>query len=133
MKRPSLGRGVWQLLTPADRVLIGALLVASAASLAAVRQLRSAGQTVVVEADNREVYRGPLREERRLVLHGPVGVTVVEIRDGTARVSSSDCQLHICVRSGKISQAGSVIVCVPNRVVVRIEGRGHNRFDAVVG
>ncbi len=133
MRRHSGGARLWGLLTVADRVLIAALVLVSAASFAAVNRLRSTGQTVVVEADNREIYRGPLREPRRLVVHGPVGATVVEISQGAAWVSSSDCHLHICVRTGKITQAGWVIVCVPNRVVVRIEGHRHNRFDVIVG
>ncbi|MGQ9559272.1 MAG: NusG domain II-containing protein [Candidatus Oleimicrobiaceae bacterium] len=133
MRRVSRGWRMWGVLTPADCVLIAGLLLTSAAGFAAVNWLRLAGQIVVVEADNREVYRGPLREPRQLVVHGPVGITVVEISQGAAWVSASDCHLHICVRTGKISQVGSMIVCVPNRVVVRIEGHRHNRFDVIIG
>jgi hypothetical protein len=131
--RAKAGDAQWRLLTPADRLLIAVLLALSAGSFAAVERLRPLGETVVVEADNREVYRGPLREARHLEAHGPVGRTVVEIQNGAAWVSYSDCHLHICVRTGKISQAGSVIACVPNRVVVRIEGRRQNRYDVIIG
>ncbi|MBC7186012.1 MAG: NusG domain II-containing protein [Calditrichaeota bacterium] len=133
MARAKAGDTLGRLFTPADRLLIVLLLALSAGSFAAVQRLRPLGETVVVEADNREVYRGSLREARHLEVRGPVGTTVVEIQGGAAWVSSSDCHLHICVHTGKISQAGSVIACVPNRVVVRIEGRRHNQFDAIIG
>ncbi|MDZ7270921.1 MAG: NusG domain II-containing protein [candidate division KSB1 bacterium] len=129
----SRAKGIWRFLTPADRLLLGALLALSALSFAAVNQMRSAGETVVVQAGNREFYRGPLRQEQRLVVDGPVGTTIVEVHDGAAWVSASDCPMHLCVRMGKISRAGEVVVCIPNRVVVRIEGRRRNPLDAIIG
>lgn len=123
----------WRRLTLGDRLLVGALLALGVFSFVMVSWLRPAGHTVVVEAGNREVYRAPLRQEGSVMVHGPVGTTVVEIRRGAAWVSQSDCPLHICMRMGKISRAGEVVVCVPNRVVVRIEGPRRSRFDVIVG
>ncbi len=125
--------GLWRTLTPADKLLVAALLVLSASSFVAVPRVRPVGQTVVVRAGREEVYRGPLSQNRHLAVRGPGGLTVVEIRDGAAWVSTSECPLHICVRMGRISRAGEVAVCVPNRVVVQIEGHRRNRFDVIVG
>lgn len=54
---------------------------------------------------------------------GPRGVTRIEIKDGRVRVLSSPCPLKLCQRAGWIGEAGEMIVCLPNEVVVRLPGR----------
>ena len=47
---------------------------------------------------------------------------VVTIKDGKAAITRSDCPVTDCVHSGWIHEAGRSIVCLPNRVELRIEG-----------
>ena len=54
----------------------------------------------------------------------------VSLSDGKVRVVSSTCPDKVCVRTGEISKTGEIIVCVPNRVSVKMTGR--EEFDAVV-
>lgn len=49
------------------------------------------------------------------------GVTV-EIKDGKARVSDSDCPDGICEKTGFISSPMQTIVCLPNHISVRMIG-----------
>jgi len=58
------------------------------------------------------------------MLTGPVGRTTVVIDGRRVRVAQSDCRNQICVHAGVKTRTGSVIVCVPNRVVVQLIGRG---------
>ncbi len=46
----------------------------------------------------------------------------ITIRDGKAAITTSDCPGTDCVYTGWISQPGRSIVCLPNRVEVRITG-----------
>ena len=54
----------------------------------------------------------------------------VKFSDGKVRVVSSTCPDKVCVKTGDISEAGEVIVCVPNRVSIKLAGK--KEFDAVV-
>lgn len=45
-----------------------------------------------------------------------------EIADGGVRVKSSDCPDKICVKTGLVSHEGMSAVCMPNRVIVTVEG-----------
>jgi len=47
---------------------------------------------------------------------------VVTIKDGKAAITESDCPGIDCVHSGWIHEAGRSIVCLPNRVELRVEG-----------
>lgn len=49
-------------------------------------------------------------------------VNTVEVRNGRAGFADSDCPGQDCVHSGWISGAGRSIVCLPNRVEIRITG-----------
>lgn len=48
----------------------------------------------------------------------------VHIKDGEVWVTDSDCRDGTCERTGKISRAGQSIVCLPNNVVITINGKG---------
>ena len=53
---------------------------------------------------------------------------VITIKDGKAAITESDCPGTDCVHSGWIHEAGSSIVCLPNRVELRIEGTSEVDF-----
>ncbi len=64
----------------------------------------------------------PLDAPRRLEVAGPLGTSVIEVEDGTARFVSSPCRDELCVSMGRLSEPGSWAACLPNKVFVRIEG-----------
>lgn len=55
----------------------------------------------------------------------------VEIKNNSIRIVESDCPHRICVHSGAISRPGEIIVCVPNKVMIEIQGKDESGFDAV--
>lgn len=66
-----------------------------------------------------------------IVVSGPLGNTVVEIGDGSARIRSSPCVNQTCVISGPIHAPGQWTACLPNRVMMYIdEGKTNNDVDA---
>ncbi|HIU48220.1 MAG TPA: NusG domain II-containing protein, partial [Candidatus Avimonoglobus intestinipullorum] len=48
------------------------------------------------------------------------GTNTVVIHDGEVYMESADCPDQLCVKQGKIHDAGRDIVCLPNRVVVSV-------------
>ena len=53
---------------------------------------------------------------------------VITIKDGKAAITESDCPGTDCVHSGWIHEPGRSIVCLPNRVEIRIEGASEVDF-----
>jgi hypothetical protein len=53
------------------------------------------------------------------------------INDGTIKVISSECPDKICVDEGSIMLSGQTIVCLPNKVVIKIIGSDET-FDGVL-
>jgi len=103
------------------------------------------------------LYRGPAEETRvniyvdgelvrseglaetmsPIVVESSYGCNIIEIDSGAAEVTWSDCSSQVCVRTGKISRPGEVIVCLPHRLLITIVGNrgadGAEGVDAITG
>jgi hypothetical protein len=79
------------------------------------------GQSAVKLKGESGTWVFPQDAEETLTVPGPLGDTVVEIRDRRARVLSSPCQNQTCVAAGAIHSHGQWIACLPNRVLVSVE------------
>lgn len=62
---------------------------------------------------------------------GPLGTTVVSIREGAVRVLSSPCPDKLCVKAPELLKAGDWNACLPNKVFIRIKGHHEANIDAV--
>ena len=60
-----------------------------------------------------------------------IGMTL-EVREHAVRVLHSDCPDQICVHQGYISDGSQPIVCLPNRLIIQIQGGG-DALDAAAG
>lgn len=78
----------------------------------------------------RQEWIFPLDSDRTVAVPGPLGDTVVAIRQGQVRVLSSPCTEKICVKSGAIARPGQWIACLPNGVIVDIQGGAREKVDA---
>jgi hypothetical protein len=56
----------------------------------------------------------------------------LSIHDGRACILSSPCPLKICMGMGKVSRAGELLACVPNELLVRIEGIQEERSHDLI-
>ena len=91
------------------------------------------GDWVVIEVDAKRVSRFPLRMDHVAHVQGSLGTTEVEIKNGRARIVRSPCKLKVYIKSGYIQYADRLSACLPNKVVVRIEGDAQRGLDGVVG
>lgn len=70
-----------------------------------------------------ELVRAPIDKDTTLHIKGFIGETVVLVKKGSLRVLSSPCKDKLCVKAGEIKRHGSVVACVPNGVVIVINGK----------
>ena len=65
----------------------------------------------------------PLNKNERAEIPGKLGKSVIIIEDGKAFFEDSPCDNKLCVYSHKISHVGEWTACLPNGVIIRIEGK----------
>jgi hypothetical protein len=73
----------------------------------------------------------PVDAEETIVVNGVLGNTVVRIGDRRVWVESSPCFNQTCVAMGKVTRQGGWAACLPNNVLLMIQGIGEDEFDAV--
>ena len=114
-----------------DLLLIAGLLLAAALVWVLVRPGGTGGWVVVTE-DGAETARYPLDVDRTVTIGGEA-YNILQISGGEASVTEANCGDHTCVRTGAVSREGETIVCLPHRLVIRIEGGEASGFDASLG
>lgn len=85
------------------------------------------GDTVVVYQNGEPIREMPLDRDTELIVQEAYTNKVV-IKDGAVFIEESDCPGNDCVHMGKIHESGRSIVCLPNRVEIRIEGASEVDF-----
>ena len=103
-------------------VIVLVILLAVAAGIVFFpRQQDSQNAAVQIYEDGVLTGEYPLSQDRVLELGGEYHNTVT-IQDGKVAITDSDCPGQDCVHSGWISGPGRSLVCLPNRVEIRITG-----------
>lgn len=64
----------------------------------------------------------PLEKDAEIEISRDDCTNLVLIHDGTVEMEYSSCKNQICVFTGAISRPGELIVCLPNQIIVEIEG-----------
>ncbi|MEW6674730.1 MAG: NusG domain II-containing protein [Nitrospirota bacterium] len=125
-------KGILTSTTKADRLLLFILILLSSSGTLFVKEVLPKGRTVQIEVDGQPAYVLPIERERTVLVKGPYGNTVIEIKNHKVRIIESPCPNKLCIQQGWIESGA--IVCLPNRVVVIIgdSQRGtESLFDAV--
>jgi hypothetical protein len=122
---------VLKIITPGDKILMVLIIILGIVSLVALNRLRRSGDSAIIEVDGQIVQQLDLKASKEITVHGSIGKTIIKIDQGAAQVIYSDCPEQVCVKTGKINRAGEIIVCVPNKVVVKISGKQQNQFDVI--
>ncbi len=117
--------GAWARYVRAGDHLILALTLILLASLWARRGEQ--GDAVVIHGGSGIFLSTDLRLNRTVAVPGPLGNTLVEIRNGQVRILADPSPRQLCVRQGWIAPGASA-VCLPNRVSVE---RGHSGYDSI--
>ena len=117
-------------------VMLSVLLIAS---LLLFGSFRSSGNDssdlrLVIRTQS-EVLSYPLSSDRTIPVASGGYTLTVEIRDGRARVSDSNCPDKICQRTGWISRKGETVICAPAavRLTVTDPKGGADDADSVIG
>ena len=117
--------------------LVVLVVLALAATLAvrpflAARAPQSGALTVVVSADGQELDRLPLAQFGTHTYANNGYTLTVTAAGGAVSVTQSDCPGQDCLHTGRITRAGQSIVCLPEQVIVTLEGKTPSA-DVILG
>ena len=82
---------------------------------------------IQIYQNNELIRECSLDAEETISVEGTYHNTI-QIQDGKVAITESDCPGEDCVHSGWINSMGRSIVCLPNRVEIRITGEAEVDF-----
>ena len=121
-------------------VVLLVVVLAAVCALAVWSRGNDGGElTAVVTVDGTEVERIELDRlngvVERVYSGGGYALRVSMAPDGGVRVEEADCPTQDCVHTGTITRTGQSIVCLPARIIIRLEGGTVDKDapDVVIG
>jgi hypothetical protein len=82
----------------------------------------SGEKKIIIYKDELAIIEMPINKDKSISLKSNGVHMVVEIKDKKVRVVSSDCLQQICVRKGWTGLVHDSIICMPNHIIISIEG-----------
>lgn len=105
-------------------IIIVLLLAASIAGSLLAAGKTTEGTTANIYLDGEcieSIDLSSVEEGYSFDVEGPIGTNRVAVEHGRICVESADCPDQICVHQGWISNSAAPIVCLPNKLVIRVE------------
>ncbi|MDR0943515.1 MAG: NusG domain II-containing protein [Ruminococcus sp.] len=116
-----------KIIKPKEAVIIIVLVILLIVVFFISKGSANTAEITVITDDLKETYSVDLSEDRIFDIKN----MQFEVKSGDICVISSGCPGGDCVHMGRASENGGVIVCVPNRVTVRLTDI-KNEYDAII-
>jgi hypothetical protein len=108
-----------------DIILVVVILVLSLAFYFIYRAFNSSNELVCKIYQDQELkYEIALDHSEEIIIDIDDDKIIIEIDKTGVYVKESSCEDKICVNQGKITRGGQIITCLPNKVYIKLEGKG---------
>jgi hypothetical protein len=115
----------------ADFILIVLLILAGVISSFYLYGNKYKNKKVIVELSGKTYGIYDLNKNTIINLKGQYSDVKINIENGYVFVSESKCPQKLCIKMGRKNKVNDVIVCIPNRLIIRIEGEEENNFEFI--
>lgn len=89
-----------------------------------------AADKAVIRSGGKVFRELPLNHDTEVSVPGPLGTSIIAIRNRQARIISDPSPRQYCVRQGWLKNAGEVAICLPNEISVELTG-GEKKYDSL--
>lgn len=120
------------MIKKADIVLFILILVFGLSVSGWSLTTNTGGEKAIVTVDGELYGTYSLSENQTIEVVQDHGHTnYITIKDGTVSMTYSTCKNQVCVDTGAISETRDSIVCLPNKVMIEIQGSGSGEGGGV--
>ena len=114
-----------------DLFLISILLVISVGALILFSLNQKDCETAKVYYEDKIILEIDLSINKTYIVDGYNGQVEIEVKNKKIRVIDEVSPLHLCSKQAYISKSYETIVCLPNKIIIKIEDE--KKLDGVVG
>lgn len=98
--------------------------------LASVAWQGGAADKAIIRSGGKIFKEVPLAHDTEISVPGPLGTSIIAIKNHQAKIASDPSPRQYCVRQGWLKNAGEVAICLPNQVSVELAG-GQKKYDSL--
>lgn len=86
-----------------------------------------------IYSDNKLVREYVLTDDVKdeIKIESETGFNVLHIENGQIWIHDASCPDKICISQGKISKDGEIIVCLPNKMLIKIVDNEEDEIDFI--
>ena len=114
-------------------IILGAIVIALGGFflVSGIKNTKESALFAVVVSDGAQVMRIDLNKpERIFIIEGEQGTNKLRIGNGSCQVLEASCPDHNCIAFGQLSKPSDFAACLPNKMVMTVEG--NNGADGAV-
>jgi hypothetical protein len=119
-----------RIIKPLDIPVIALSVLVAVLSVAFAASARGKTAVLVVSSPAGE-WRYTLDKNVTESIPGALGDSVISIENGRARFVDSPCENKQCVLHPPLSEAGHWSACLPNQIMLRVEGNSDAGIDVL--
>jgi len=124
-------KSIFENSKPLDYFIFIFLIIFSLFGILITRQIKTDNSNVYIEVDGKLIYILPINKDKKILVKGALGLTEIEIKNKMVRIVDSPCKNKNCVKQGWINKG--TIICLPNRVIVRVGNDNKHKIDGFTG
>jgi len=124
----NLAKDCLGMLKKGDIILVAVLLVVAVSTVAGMFIFRGNSSNtdkiaVIKQGDRivKEIKLNEIGKSEKITIEGNYK-NVILFENGKIRFEESTCPDKVCVKTGWLTDEGDMAVCLPNQVIVKIEG-----------
>ena len=104
-----------------DYILISVLFIVLIVICISLELTKEKGSKAIVYYKNEAVLTIPLNTDiKTYEVNGENGVVSIVAGKGKIKVEEENSPLHLCSRQGWVDSSNQTIVCLPNKIVIKI-------------
>ena len=109
-------------------IIIGVLLIAVSLSLITTLTKHSGMKELIIvhndEIIHEYAFDNTFRKE--IIVDDGEHINIIKVEDGIVTMIEANCPDQVCVKSRPIKEDGEMIVCLPNRLYVKVISNNSN-------
>lgn len=116
-----------------DIILIAVIIALAALIFILINSFSSNGSKVIIDQNSKQTATLDINKNQEYNLYDNEGnvCNTVLIKDGKVSMKYANCKDKICVNHNKISKNNESIICLPNKIIVTVEGDKKSDVDEV--
>ncbi len=115
-------------------LLIAIILILSAAAAGYIYTHKTPGRFAEITQDSVLVRTVDLKQDAEFTIESPNGgYNRILVKNGAVSVVEASCPDKVCIHQGAISDRAQPIVCLPNKLVIKVTLPSRDAPDAIAG